>query len=83
MWGNALQITTNDSWNSLAIGRTPLLMSQLSKQISYYRKNPLPYYRTKCLTIYKETPYYGMNIFPYYRRKSLTNKEHVQGNTLL
>ena len=39
--GNALQITTNNSWESLAIGRNPLLMSKSSKQIPYYRKKPL------------------------------------------
>ena len=39
--GNALQITTNNSWESLAIGRNPLLMSRLSKEIPYYRKKPL------------------------------------------
>ena len=33
-------ITTTNSWESLAIGRNPLLMSQLSQQIPYYRKKP-------------------------------------------
>ena len=39
--GNALQITTTNSWKSLAIGRSPLLMRKLSKQIPYYRKKPV------------------------------------------
>ena len=39
--GHVLQITANNSWESLAIGRNPLLMSKLSKQIPYYRKEPL------------------------------------------
>ena len=36
-----INITTNNSWESLAIGRNPLLMNKLPKQIPYYRKEPL------------------------------------------
>ena len=39
--GHALQITTNNSWECLAIGRNPLLMNNSSKQIPHYIRNPL------------------------------------------
>ena len=41
--GNALRITINNSWKSLAIEGSPLLVNNLFQTI--------PYYRTKTLSI--------------------------------
>ena len=83
--GNALRITTHNSWKSLTIEGRPLLINSWFKTIPYYRTKTFPYYRTKSLTIYgnpllwKESlPLLSKEIL-YYIMKSLA----IERNPLL
>ena len=49
--GNALRITTNNSWESPTIEGSPLLTNQLFKKIPSIERKPFPYYRINSLTI--------------------------------
>ena len=74
--GNALRITTHNSWKSLTIEGRPLLINSWFKTIPYYRTKTFPYYIMKSLT--KGNPFLLKEHLPlqlkeilYYRMKSL------------
>ena len=49
--GNALRITTHNSWESLTIQGDVFLISKMSKKIVTIERKPVPYYRHQSLTI--------------------------------
>ena len=49
--GNALRITTNNSWKSLTIQGDVFLINEIFKKIVTIERKPFPYYRHQSLTI--------------------------------